>query len=137
MRSGGQWAVWIIWGRRGLLIVNPRCGKGGPDAGEFAREAKRLGVAVHVLRTGDDAAEIARAAGRRRPRDGRRRRLARARRRVALERDLPFVCVPFGTRNHFARDIGLDRSDPFAALAAFKGRRAADRRGPGRTSASS
>src|SRR4029079_14595308 len=33
----------------------------------------------------------------------------------------PFVCVPFGTRNHFARDLGLDRSDPVAALAAFEG----------------
>ncbi len=41
---------------------------------------------------------------------------------VAIERDLPFVCVPFGTRNHFARDIGLDRADPIAALDAFGGR---------------
>ena len=40
---------------------------------------------------------------------------------VALERDLPFVCVPFGTRNHFARDLGLDRDDPLAALDAFAG----------------
>jgi diacylglycerol kinase family enzyme len=40
---------------------------------------------------------------------------------VALERDLPFVCVPYGTRNHFARDVGLDRDDPIAALAAFSG----------------
>lgn len=40
---------------------------------------------------------------------------------VALERDLPFVCVPYGTRNHFARDVGLDRDDPLAALAAFDG----------------
>jgi diacylglycerol kinase family enzyme len=41
---------------------------------------------------------------------------------VAIERDLPFVCVPFGTRNHFARDIGLDRDDPIGALDAFTGR---------------
>ena len=41
---------------------------------------------------------------------------------VAIERDLPFVCVPFGTRNHFARDVGLDRNDPIAALDAFGGR---------------
>lgn len=41
---------------------------------------------------------------------------------VAIERDLPFVCVPFGTRNHFARDIGLDRDDPIGALDAFGGR---------------
>lgn len=41
---------------------------------------------------------------------------------VAVELDLPFVCVPFGTRNHFARDLALDRDDPIAALAAFEGR---------------
>ena len=40
---------------------------------------------------------------------------------VAIERDLPFVCVPFGTRNHFARDLGLDRDDPLAALDAPEG----------------
>jgi diacylglycerol kinase family enzyme len=40
---------------------------------------------------------------------------------VAIERDLPFVPVPFGTRNHFARDVGFDRDDPFAALTAFAG----------------
>ena len=38
---------------------------------------------------------------------------------VAIEQDVPFVCIPFGTRNHFARDLGLDRSDPLGALAAF------------------
>jgi diacylglycerol kinase family enzyme len=41
---------------------------------------------------------------------------------VAIERELPFVCVPYGTRNHFARDLGLDRNDPLAALDAFNGR---------------
>jgi diacylglycerol kinase family enzyme len=40
---------------------------------------------------------------------------------VALERGVPFVAVPFGTRNHFARDLGLDRDDPIGALAAFTG----------------
>jgi diacylglycerol kinase family enzyme len=40
---------------------------------------------------------------------------------VALERDLPFVPVPFGTRNHFARDVGFDGDDPIGALAAFAG----------------
>jgi diacylglycerol kinase family enzyme len=38
---------------------------------------------------------------------------------ACVERGLPFVCVPFGTRNHFARDVGLDRGDPLAALDAF------------------
>jgi diacylglycerol kinase family enzyme len=41
---------------------------------------------------------------------------------VALDRDVPFVCIPFGTRNHLARDLGLDRGDPVAALGAFDGR---------------
>lgn len=40
---------------------------------------------------------------------------------VALERELPFVCIPFGTRNHFARDLGLDPDDPLTALGAFEG----------------
>jgi diacylglycerol kinase family enzyme len=40
---------------------------------------------------------------------------------AAIERSLPFVCIPFGTRNHFARDLGLDRNDPIDALAAFGG----------------
>jgi diacylglycerol kinase family enzyme len=40
---------------------------------------------------------------------------------VALERDVPFVCVPFGTRNHFAQDAGLDSDDPLGSLAAFSG----------------
>ena len=34
---------------------------------------------------------------------------------AALAHDLPFVCVPAGTRNHFARDLGLDPADPIAA----------------------
>jgi diacylglycerol kinase family enzyme len=39
----------------------------------------------------------------------------------ALEADLPFFCVPFGTRNHFARDLGLDPDDPIAGLDAVGG----------------
>jgi diacylglycerol kinase family enzyme len=39
---------------------------------------------------------------------------------VAAEaRELPFICVPAGTRNHFARDLGLDPDDPAGALDAF------------------
>jgi diacylglycerol kinase family enzyme len=41
---------------------------------------------------------------------------------AAVERDLPFVPIPFGTRNHFARDVGFDRDDVIGALAAFGGR---------------
>jgi diacylglycerol kinase family enzyme len=38
---------------------------------------------------------------------------------VAKEHDIPFVCVPAGTRNHLALDLGLDLNDPRQALAAF------------------
>jgi diacylglycerol kinase family enzyme len=102
----------------GFLIVNPHSGNGGAVA-DLVREAEARGVRVHVLADGDDVAELARrveadalgiAGG-----DGSLAPVAE----VALERGLPFVCIPFGTRNHFARDIGLDRGDPIGALDAF------------------
>ena len=104
-----------------LLIVNPRSGNGGPSADELVAEATRLGLEPHVLQEGEDPCEVARAsdaaalgmAGG----DGSLAAVAG----VALERDVPFVCVPFGTRNHFARDLGLDRNDPLGALHAFRG----------------
>jgi diacylglycerol kinase family enzyme len=105
----------------GLLIVNPRSGSGGPDADELVAAARRLDVETHVLAEDDDPAEVARAsaaevlgmAGG----DGSQASVAE----VALERDAAFVCVPFGTRNHLARDLGLDRDDPLGALRAFDG----------------
>jgi diacylglycerol kinase family enzyme len=105
----------------GLLIVNPRSGGGEPSAEELAAAAARLGVDVHELREGEDPGAVARAsqadvlgiAGG----DGSLAAVAQ----VALERDVPFVCIPFGTRNHFARDAGLDRDDPLEALHAFAG----------------
>jgi diacylglycerol kinase family enzyme len=38
---------------------------------------------------------------------------------VAAEHDLPYLCVPAGTRNHFALDLGIDRHDVVGALDAF------------------
>jgi diacylglycerol kinase family enzyme len=38
---------------------------------------------------------------------------------VALSHDLPFVCIPAGTRNHFALDVGVLRHDVAGALEAF------------------
>jgi diacylglycerol kinase family enzyme len=104
----------------GFLVINPRSGKGGPDTYELRAEAERRGIDTHVLREGDDPAALARdaeppvgiAGG-----DGSLALVAE----VALERDVPFVVVPYGTRNHFARDLGLDRDDPVAALDSFAG----------------
>jgi diacylglycerol kinase family enzyme len=105
-------------GLGGLLLVNPRSG-GGDDADGLVAEARERGLDVHVLAEGEDPAAVASraeadalgmAGG-----DGSLAPVAA----VAARRDLPFVCVPAGTRNHFARDLGLDRGDPVAALAAF------------------
>lgn len=105
-----------------VLLINPRSGSGTPTADELAAEAGGRGIDTRILGAGDDPAELARAAdasalgiagG-----DGSLGAVAA----VALERDLPFVCVPFGTRNHFARDVGLERDDPIAALDSFGGK---------------
>jgi diacylglycerol kinase family enzyme len=105
----------------GLLLINPRAGTESPTPDELADEARARGIEARVLGEDDDIAELARsadteilgAAGG----DGSVASVAA----VAVERDLPFVVVPYGTRNHFARDLGLDRDDPLAALAAFEG----------------
>jgi diacylglycerol kinase family enzyme len=102
-----------------LLLINPRSGKGSPTADELAAEARAAGVQTNVLQEGEDPAELARAsaadvfgmAGG----DGSLAPVAE----VALERDAALVCIPFGTRNHLARDLGLDRDDPIGALRAF------------------
>lgn len=105
----------------GFLLVNPRSGDGHPTAQELCEEARSRGIEVHVLSERDDPVELARraeadalgvAGG-----DGSLAGVAA----IAIERDLPFVCVPYGTRNHFARDAGLDREDPVGALDAFRG----------------
>jgi diacylglycerol kinase family enzyme len=86
-------------------------------------EAQRRGIDTHVLTADNDLAAIARehaeagapalgmAGG-----DGSLAAVAGE----ALEHDVPFVCVPFGTRNHFARDLGLDCDDPVSVLDAFR-----------------
>jgi diacylglycerol kinase family enzyme len=105
-----------------LLLINPRSGDARPTADELQRAAAERGIETHVLAEGDDPAALARTAsadaigvagG-----DGTLGSIAA----VAVERGLSFVCVPFGTRNHFARDLGIDRDDPIGSLAAFGGR---------------
>jgi diacylglycerol kinase family enzyme len=38
---------------------------------------------------------------------------------AAAVHDLPFVCVPAGTRHHFAVDAGVNRHDAPRAIEAF------------------
>jgi diacylglycerol kinase family enzyme len=105
----------------GFLVVNPRSGAEATRAAGVVEAARRRGLSVHVLEEGEGPGDAARqapegplgiAGG-----DGSLGPVAA----VALERGEPFVCIPFGTRNHFARDAGIPRH-PLAALAAFDGR---------------
>ncbi len=103
----------------GLLVVNPRSGDESRSTDVLRAEALRRGIRVRSLSEGEDPAEAAReadegpvgAAGG----DGTVSRVAT----VCVERDFQLVPVPFGTRNHFARDAGFDRDDPIGALDVF------------------
>jgi diacylglycerol kinase family enzyme len=107
--------------RTPVLILNPRSGGGKADAA-FAAEAQARGIETVTLEPGADLETLARdaiargadvlgmAGG-----DGSQALVAG----VAAEQDLPFVCIPAGTRNHFALDLGVDRDDVVGALDAF------------------
>jgi diacylglycerol kinase family enzyme len=109
---------------RPWLLVNPGSGGGKAQRLGLVAAARDRGVQVHELVPGEDPRGLARqavaagadavgvAGG-----DGSLGLVAA----VAVEADVPFVCVPCGTRNHFAADLGLDRGHPLAALEAFAG----------------
>ena len=107
---------------RPVLFVNPRSGGGKAARARLAERARELGVDATVLspddnlaalvqRAVDDGADALGVAGG----DGSLAVVAA----VALAHELPFVCIPAGTRNHFALDLGLDRSDLVRSLDAF------------------
>jgi diacylglycerol kinase family enzyme len=106
---------------RPVLLVNPRSG-GGADARTIAERARELGIEVVILAPGHNLAALARAAvasgadalG---MADGNGSLAVVAAEAAAHE--LPFVCVPARTRNHFALDLGVDRHDLAGALDAF------------------
>lgn len=110
--------------QRPMLLVNPKSGDGKAERTDLVAVAQDRGISVRILERDDDLTELARAAiadgadvvgmagG-----DGSLGYVATA----AMEADVPFVCVPAGTRNHFARDLGLDRDNVLAALDAFSG----------------
>ena len=105
-----------------VLIINTRSGGGAAQKAGLEEAAGRLEVKVVVLGPDDDLGQLAQdavaagadcigmAGG-----DGSLAVVAG----VAMEHDLPFVCIPAGTRNHFAMDLGLDRSDLRSGLDAF------------------
>jgi diacylglycerol kinase family enzyme len=108
--------------RQPVLFFNPRSGGGKAERFQLAKEARERGIEPIELKAGDDlevlvrravesgADGLAMAGG-----DGSQAIVAK----VAAELGLPYACVPAGTRNHFALDLGVDRDDVVGALDAF------------------
>ncbi len=105
-----------------VLLYNPRSGDGKAARFHLAEEAERRGIESVELKPGDDLEQLVRAAVARGADglamaggDGSQAIVAM----VAAELDLPYACIPAGTRNHFALDLGVDRDDVVGALDAF------------------
>jgi diacylglycerol kinase family enzyme len=106
-----------------VLLCNPWSGGGKVQKFGLVELASSLGVETVMLDHGLDLAQLAQdaisrgadclgmAGG-----DGSQALVAS----IAVEHDLPFVCVAAGTRNHFALDLGLDRRDPSQSVYAFR-----------------
>ena len=107
---------------RPVLFYNPLSGGGKAERFHLADEARRRGIEPIELRRGDDLEQLVRhavqqgadalamAGG-----DGSQAIVAM----IAAELDMPYACIPAGTRNHFALDLGVDRDDVVGALDAF------------------
>jgi diacylglycerol kinase family enzyme len=105
-----------------VLIVNPRSGGGKATRFELVEQCRARGIEPIVFEAGHDLTELATAAVRSGADalgmaggDGSQAAVAA----VAAEHDVPYVCIPAGTRNHFAIDLGIDRADVVGALDAF------------------
>ncbi len=109
--------------RQPVLFVNPRSGDGRAERVGLATAARERGIEVVELRPGEDLEQLAEAAvGRGADAlamaggDGSQAVVAG----VAAAHDLAYACVPAGTRNHFALDLGVDREDVVGALDALQ-----------------
>lgn len=107
---------------RGVLIMNRWSGGGKVEQFDLVTKARNRRIEPIMLQPGDhlrtlaesaieNGADVIGMAGG----DGSQALVAA----VAAEHDLPYVCIPAGTRNHFALDLGLDRHDVVGALDAY------------------
>ena len=108
--------------RRRVLFYNPRSGGGKAERVNIATEARAREIEPVELTPGTDLEELvhdavsrgadalAMAAG-----DGSPAVVAA----IAAANGLPYACVPAGTRNRFALDLGVDRADVVGALDAL------------------
>ena len=107
---------------RPVLFFNPLSGGGKASRFHLVEEARGRGIVPIELGHGEDLRELvegaiedgadglAMAGG-----DGSQAIVAE----IAARHGLPYACVPAGTRNHFALDLGVDRNDVVGALDAF------------------
>jgi diacylglycerol kinase family enzyme len=105
-----------------VLFYNPKSGGGKATRFHLAEEARRRGIEPIELKLGEDLENLVRGAVQRGADalamaggDGSQAIVAM----VAAELGLPYACIPAGTRNHFALDLGVDRDDVVGALDAF------------------
>jgi len=108
--------------RQPVLFFNPRSGGGKAERFALAKEARDRGIEPIELKPDDDLEVLVRRAVERGADglamaggDGSQAVVAG----IAAELGLPYACVPAGTRNHFALDLGVDREDVVGALDAF------------------
>jgi diacylglycerol kinase family enzyme len=108
--------------RHPVLFVNPRSGDGRAGRVGLVEAARRKGMETVELAPGEDLEQLVReAVGRGADGlamaggDGSQALVAA----IAAEHDLSYACIPSGTRNHFALDLGVDREDVVGALDAF------------------
>jgi diacylglycerol kinase family enzyme len=110
--------------RRPFLIMNPRSGGGKVVRFHLAERARELGAEVFLVegrqvdieavarQAVDDGADLLGVAGG----DGTQALVAS----VASRHGLPFLVISAGTRNHFAKDLGLDCEEPANCLDALQ-----------------
>lgn len=107
---------------RAVLFYNPKSGGGKAEAYALDREARDRGIEPIELTLGTDLVELVQGAVARGADalamaggDGSQAIVAE----IAAEHELPYACIPAGTRNHFALDLGVNRDDVVGALDAF------------------
>jgi diacylglycerol kinase family enzyme len=127
--TAGRYALWTRVSlpsaprpRHPVLFYNPRSGGGKAARFHLVDEARARAIEAIELAPGSDLARLVRqaldagadalamAGG-----DGSQATVAA----IAGERGVPYACIPAGTRNHFAVDLGVDRDDVVGALDAL------------------
>ena len=105
-----------------VLFYNPKSGGGKAERFHLDAEARARGIEPVELRPGTDLRDLVEAAVARGADglamaggDGSQAVVAE----IAAGHGLPYACIPAGTRNHFALDLGVDREDVVGALDAF------------------